>query len=112
LDLSDTRITLEETNDFDNGYGGSSSYFSRQSFLVLFRGHRYRLQEITFSSATCRMTGDGETCRESEGEWKIQVRGGATTLVLTGDADTTYRIEKVIRGVLKLNGRDRTWTKL
>jgi len=112
LDLSDTRITLEETNDFDNGYGGSSSYFSRQSFLVLFRGHRYRLQEITFSSATCRMTGDGETCRESEGEWKIQVRGGAATLVLTGDTDTTYRIEKVTRGVLKLNGRDRTWTKL
>ena len=58
------------------------------------------------------MTGDGETCRESEGEWKIQVRGGAATLVLTGDTDTTYRIEKVTRGVLKLNGRDRTWTKL
>ena len=49
-----------------------------------------------------------------EGEWKIQVRGGAATLVLTGDNGGTdyYRIEKVTRGVLKLNGRDRAWTKL
>jgi len=113
LDLSDTRITLEQTNSPpDSGYGGGSSYFSKESFLYLFRGHHYRLQEITFSSVTCRMTGAGETRRESEGEWKIQVRGGVATLVVIGDTDMTYRIEKVTRGFLKLNGRDRAWTKL
>jgi hypothetical protein len=32
--------------------------------------------------------------------------------MLIGDTDMTYRIEKVTRAVLKLNGPDRAWTKL
>ena len=110
--LNDTRITLEQTNSYDPGYGGSSSYYSRESFLDLFRGHRYRLLEIVSSSANFALTGNAENRRESEGEWKIQVRGSAATLVLIGGTDVSYRIEKVTRSVLNLNGRDRAWTKL
>ena len=36
----------------NDGYGGSSSYSSRQSYLYLYRGHRYRLLEIRFSSTS------------------------------------------------------------
>ena len=55
-----------------------------------------------------------ETRKESEGEWKIQVRGGAATLVLTGDNGGTdyYRIEKASRDAVKLDGRDRAWAPL
>jgi hypothetical protein len=114
LDLSDTRITLERTNSFDGGYGGGSSYFSKEVFLELFRGHRYRRLEIGFSRTSyAGMSVGGPTRNESKGEWKIQVHGGAAILVLTGDTgEDYYRIEKVTRGVLKLNGRDRAWTTL
>jgi hypothetical protein len=51
--------------------------------------------------------------KESEGEWKVQVREGAATLALTSETgEDYYRIEKVTQGVLKLNGRDRAWTTL
>ena len=110
--LSDTRITLEQTNSYDSGYG-SSSYSSRESFLDLYRGHRYRLLEIRFSSIRAAMDGDGRTRRQSEGEWKIQVFRGGATLVLTGDnggADY-YRIEKASWDSVKLNGVERAWKR-
>ena len=99
LELSDTRVTLEQTNSFDPSYGGVSLYFSKESFLDLFRGHRYRLLEGR---------------RESEGEWKVQVHGGTAALRLIGDdgVDYYYGIEKISRSVLKLNGRDRAWKAL
>jgi len=117
LDLGDTRITLQRSNEYDSGYGGGSSYFSNQSFLELFRGNRYRLVEIGFVSG---MSYAGlnlpprETRKESGGDWKIQVHRGAATLVLTGDNSGAdyYRIEKATRGLLKVNGRDRVWTTL
>jgi hypothetical protein len=113
LDLSDTRITLEQTNSYDSGYG-SSSYSSRESFLDLYRGHRYRLLEIRFSSISAAMDGDGRTRRQSEGEWKIQVSGGAATLVLRGDdgGANYYRIEKASRDSMKLDGHERSWETL
>jgi len=111
--LNDTRITLEQTNSYDSGYG-SSSYSSRESFLDLYRRHRYRLLEIRFSSIRAAMDGDGRTRRQSEGEWKIQVSGGAATLVLTGDDGGTnyYRIEKASRDSMKLDGHERAWETL
>jgi hypothetical protein len=118
LDLMDTRITLERTNSPPgSGYGGGSPYFSRESFLDLYRGHRYRLLEIGFVSGVSYAglnLGPRETRKESVGEWKIQVRGGAATLVLTGDnggADY-YRLEKASRDAVKLDGRDRAWAAL
>ena len=114
----DTRITLERTNSPPgSGYGGGSPYFSRESFLDLYRGHRYRLLEIGFVSGVSYAglnLGPRETRKESVGEWKIQVRGGAATLVLTGDnggADY-YRLEKASRDAVKLDGRDRAWAAL
>ena len=109
----DTRITLEQTNSYDSGYG-ASSYSSRESFLDLYRGHRYRLLEVRFSSISAAMDGDGRTRRQSEGEWKIQVSGGAATLLLRGDdggADY-YRIEKASWDAVKLDGRERAWKTL
>ena len=111
--LNDTRITLEQTNSYDLGYG-SSSYSSRESFLDLYRGHRYRLLEIRFSSISAAMDGDGRTRRQSEGEWKIRVSGGAATLVLRGDdgGANYYRIEKASRDSMKLDGHERAWETL
>ena len=108
--LSDTRITLEKINS-------PPPYFSKESYLDLKRGHRYRVLEIGsvpgvsvpgLSLSSC------ETKKESLGEWKIQVHGGAPVLVLTNDnggADY-YRLETVSRRTLKLNGRDRDWAAL
>ena len=111
--LNDIRITLEQTNSYDSGYG-SSSYSSTESFLDLYRGHRYRLLEIRFSSIRAAMDGDGRTRRQSEGEWEIQVSGGTATLVLrrdSGGADY-YRIEKASSDSMKLDGRERAWKTL
>ena len=113
--LNDTRITLERTNSFDGGYGGGSSYFSKEVFLELFRGHRYRLLEIGFSRTSYGgMSAGGPTRKESEGEWKVQVLGGNATLVLTGDngGAVYYRIVKASRDALMLNGRERAWAAL
>lgn len=113
MDLMDTRITLEQTNSYDSGYG-SSSYSSRETFLDLYRGHRYRLLEIRFSSISAAMDGDGRKRRQSEGEWKIQVSGGAATLALRGDdgGANYYRIEKASRDSMKLDGHERAWETL
>lgn len=113
MDLMDTRITLEQTNSYDSGYG-SSSYSSRDTFLDLYRGHRYRLLEIRFSSISAAMNGDGRSRRQSEGEWKIQVSGGAATLVLRGDDGSAnyYRIEKASRDAMKVDRHERAWEKL
>ena len=113
LDLMDTRITLEQTNSYDSAYG-ASSYSSRESSLDLYRGHRYRLLEIRFSSISAAMDGDGQTRRQSEGEWKIQVSGGAATLVLRGDDGSAdyYRVEKASRDAVKLDGREVEWKAL
>lgn len=113
MDLMDTRITLEQTNSFESGYG-SSSYSSRERFLDLYRGHRYRLLDISFSSISAAMGGEGRSRRQSEGEWKIQVSGGAATLLLRGDDGSAnyYRIEKASRDSMKLDGHERAWEKL
>jgi hypothetical protein len=113
MDLMDTRITLEQTNSYDSGYG-SSSYSSRETFLDLYRGHRYRLLEIRFSSISAAMGGDGRSRRQSEGEWKIQVSAGTATLLLSGDDGSAnyYRIEKASRDSMKLDGRERAWETL
>ena len=95
----------------------AAPYFSRESYLDLYRGHRYRLLEIGFVSGISYAglnLPPRETRKESVGEWKIQMRGGAATLVLTGDnggADY-YRIEKASRDAVKLDGRDRAWAAL
>lgn len=116
--LNDTRITLERTNSPPgSGYDAGSPYCSRESFLDLYHGHRYRLLEIGFVSGVSYAglnLPPRETRKESMGEWKIQVRGGAATLVLTGDnggADY-YRIEKASRDAVKLDGRDRAFAAL
>jgi len=110
--LNDTRITLERINS-----PPGTPYFSRESFLGLYRGHRYRLLEIGFASGVSYAglnLPPQETRKESVGEWKIQVRGGAATLVLTGDNGGTeyYRIEKASWDAVKLDGRDRAWAPL
>jgi hypothetical protein len=116
--LNDTRITLERTNSPPgSGYGGGSPYFSRESFLDLYHGHRYRLLEIGFVSGISYAglnLPPRETRKESVGEWKIQVCGGAATLVLTGDngGANYYRIEKASWDAVKLDGRDRAWAAL
>jgi hypothetical protein len=116
--LNDTRITLERTNSPPgSGYGGGTPYSSRESFLDLYRGHRYRLLEIGFigGMSYARLNLDPrETKKESVGEWKIQVRGGTAILVLTSDnggADY-YRIEKAASDALKLDRRERAWKGL
>jgi hypothetical protein len=113
--LTDTRITLERTNSPPGtGYGAGTPYSSRESFLDLYRGHRYRLLEIGFvggmSYAGVNLP-PRETRKESAGEWKIQVRGGAATLVLTADngGEDWYRIEKATWDAVKLDGRERAW---
>lgn len=116
--LNDTRITLEQTNSPPGaGYGAGTPYSSRESYLYLYRGHRYRLLEIGFIGGTSYagiMIEPRESKRESEGEWKIQVLRGGATLVLTGDNGGTdyYRIEKASRDAVKLDGRDRAWAAL
>jgi hypothetical protein len=117
--LSDTRITLGRTNSPPgSGYGAGTPYCSRESFLDLYRGHRYRLLEIGFVSGVSYAglsLPPQESRKESEGEWTIQVRGGFATLVLTGDnggADY-YRIEKANwSDAVKLDGLERAWTRL
>ena len=111
--LNGTHITLKKTNSRP----GSSPYFCRRSFLDLFRGHRYRLLEIGFDAGVSYAglnLPSQQTRKESVGEWKIQVRGGAATLLLTGDNGGTdyYRIEQASRGAVKLNGRERAWEPL
>jgi hypothetical protein len=116
--LSDTCITLQRINTPPgSGYDAGTPYSSSESYLNLSRGHRYRLLKIgsvgSMSYGIVNLPPQ-KTRKESVGEWKIQVHGGAATLVLTGDnggADY-YRIEKGGRDFLKLNGRDRAWTKL
>jgi hypothetical protein len=116
--LSDTRITLEQTNSPPGyGYGAGTPYSSRESFLYLYRGHRYRLLQIGKiggMSVGVAYLEPRETKKESEGEWKIQVRGGAATLVLTSDNGSAdyYRIEKAASDAVKLDGRERAWRKL
>jgi len=111
--LNDIRITLERTNSPP----GSSPYSSRESFLYLYHGHRYRLLEIGFVSGVSYAglsLPPRETRKESVGEWKIQVRGSAATLVLTADnggADY-YRIEKSSWDAVKLDGHDRALAAL
>src|SRR5262245_47435138 len=109
--LSDTCITLEKTNS-----PPGTPYSSSESYLYLSRGHRYRLLEIGFVSGVSYAglnLSPRETRRESEGAWKIQVRGGAAALVLTASTgEDYYRVEKGGRDFLKLDGRDRAWTKL
>jgi len=115
LDLNDTRITLEQTNSPpDSGYGGSS-YSSKECFLDLYRGHRYRLLETSFSRASyAGIYIGGPSRKESKGEWKVQVVGGSASMVLTGDDGSVdyYRIEKISRTILKISGRDRDWREL
>jgi hypothetical protein len=110
--LNDTRITLERTNS-----PPGTPYFSRESFLYLYHGHRYRLLKIGSGSGVSYAglnLPPQESRKESVGEWKIQVRAGAATLVLTGDNGGTdyYRIEKASRDSVKLDGRERAWGAL
>ena len=110
--LNDTRITLEQINS-----PPETGYSSRECFLKFYRGHRYRRLEIGFVSGVSYAglnLPSRETRKESVGEWTIQVRGGAATLVLTGDnggADY-YRIEKASSDAVKLDGRERAWGPL
>jgi hypothetical protein len=111
--LNDIRITLERINSPP----GSSPYFSRESFLDLYHRHRYRLLEVGFDSGVSYAglnLPSRETRKESVGEWKIQVRGGAATLVLTADTGGAnyYRIEKASWDSVKLDGRERAWEAL
>jgi hypothetical protein len=115
--LNDTRIILEQANSApDSSYGGGSSYSSRECFLYLYRGHRYRLLEKRFSRVSYPgvYIPPSETREESVGVWKIQVRGCAATLVLTGDNGGTdyYRIEKASWDAVRLDGRERAWKAL
>jgi hypothetical protein len=98
--LSDTQITLEQENSPPgSGYGAGTPYSSSESFLYVYRGHRYcllKIEKIGGMSIGVAYIEPRETREESAGEWKIQGRGGAATLVLTSDnggADY-YRIEK------------------
>jgi hypothetical protein len=116
--LSDTRITLEQENSPPgNGYGAGTPYSSSESFLYLYRGHRYcllKMGKIGGMSIGVAYIEPRETREESAGEWKIQGRGGAATLVLTSDnggADY-YRIEKAASDAVKLDGRQRAWKAL
>lgn len=116
--LNDTRITLEQTNSPPGyGYGAGTPYSSRESYLDLYRGHRYRLLEIGFvggmSYAGVNLP-PRESKKESVGEWKIQVLRGSATLVLTGDngGEDYYRIEKASSDAVKLDGHERAWRKL
>jgi hypothetical protein len=116
--LNDTRITLEQTNSPPGyGYGAGTPYSSRESFLYLYHGHRYRLLKIgKIGGMSCGVAyiEPRETRKESAGEWKIQVLRGSATLVLTGDnggADY-YRIEKASWDAVKLDGRERAWKAL
>jgi hypothetical protein len=116
--LSDTRITLKRINTPPgSGYDAGSPYSSSESYLYLYRGHRYRLLEIGRIGGTSYagiMIEPRDSKRESEGEWKIQVLRGGATLVLTSDnggADY-YRIEKASSDAVNLDGRERAWGKL
>ena len=110
LDLSDTRIVLEETNSFSPG-----AYCSHELFLDLIRGHRFRLLErnITRVSGTSLGLG-GPSEKESHGEWKIEVGGERPRLLLAFDEGGTssYGIRKGGRNYLTLDGRDREWRPL
>ena len=116
--LSDTRITLEQDNSPPGtGYGAGTPYSSSESFLYLYRGHRYRLLKIGKiggMSVGVAYLEPRETSKESEGEWKIQVRGGAAILVLTDDngGEDYYRIEKAASDSLKVDRRERAWRPL
>ena len=116
--LNDTRITLEQTNSPPGtGYGAGTPYSSRESYLYLYRGHRYRLLEIGFIGGTSYagiMIGPRESKRESGGEWKIHVLREGATLVLTGDRGGAdyYRLEKASSDAVRLDGRERAWKKL
>jgi hypothetical protein len=116
--LSDTRITLERGNTPPGfGYDAGTPYSSSESFLDLYREHRYRLLKIgsvgSMSYGIVNLPPQ-KTRKESVGEWKIQVHGGAAILVLTGDnggADY-YRIEKASSDSVKLNRDERPWERL
>jgi hypothetical protein len=116
--LSDTCITLERTNTPPgSGYDAGTPYSSSESYLYLYRGHRYRLLKIG-SVGSISYAGQyfppQQTRKESQGEWKIQVYGRAATLVLIGDIGGAdyYRIEKASSDAVKLDGRERAWRKL
>lgn len=107
--LSDTRIVLEQTNQVL----GPGSFFSRETFLELREGHRYRLVQATLTSfSSGGLHGGGPSEQESYGEWQIEVIGGIPRLGLSGDENSCYRLEKHGRGYVTLNGRDRAWTRL
>jgi hypothetical protein len=74
--LRDSRITLREENSFDPGYSGGSTFYSVQTFLDLFDGGRYRLEETIISSISGPgFTGGGEPrITESWGEWSVRSR--------------------------------------
>jgi hypothetical protein len=116
--LNNTRITLEQDNSPPGtGYGAGTPYSSRESFLYLYPGQRYRMLKVAKTggmSVGLAYLDPRETTTESAGEWKIQVRGGAATLVLTDDnggADY-YQIEKAASDSLKVNRRERAWRRL
>jgi hypothetical protein len=107
-DLSDSRIVLEQINELY----GPGSYYSREVFLDLFSGDRYRLLERT----TCQVSSGGlnvgrPTTRESGGEWRIEPIASAARLLLNDDGggSTFYRLEKGGRNCLIVDGRDRAW---
>jgi hypothetical protein len=114
LELSDTRITLARpTPWFHPDY--KSGYVSKESFLDLFRWHRYRLVERYSGRASSGgIDLSGPTREESEGEWKVHVVGSDASLVLAGDDGSVdyYRIEKVSQSTLKLRGREYDWAAL
>jgi hypothetical protein len=115
--LRDTRITLRAENSFEPSYGGGSSYYSAETFLDLFDGGRYRLQDSVTSHVTYsgRTVGSPEPrITEAWGRWSIQVAGPHDSLMLQGDdgSETLYRIGYAGGGSVEIDGEARRWTSL
>ena len=110
LELSDKRIVVERTNSFDSG-----SYYSRETFLDLARGHRYRLLQTSFSRVSSGgLSIGGPSRKESRGEWKVQVTGDTARLALIDDDGgvRSFVLKKGGRDYVTLDGHDRAWMPL
>ena len=110
--LANSRIVLEQSNDFDRS-GIGSSFSQRERFLYLLDGGRYRLVEKSLSRVSyAGLTVGGPSTRESEGIWAIRVTAERASLLLKADGGgiESYSLAERRKGVLAVDGRDRAWT--